>query len=459
MKKIKLFLAFIFLMIFSLSINVSAEERKYLDDVLSIDRKTFLRYMIQSEVEGKYLGTRYIGLDWNNLNFEQITDPNVGFNCAGFIYRAFLDAGANISNIFDGNRYPYKGAGVTDWLRLIQDKGIYTDGDSPISQSFRSGEYTDIMAYDSIDSLLASGLKKGEVVILIPDNSSICDTHVGFYWGDDYETENTSTSFWHSSDPENHITQIREKENSPCTYQYVALKFKSQINVTKHDSKFNHVQGIKFGLYSDSEATNLIAEATTDEMGYAVFEGIIDGTKYYIKEISVLDGYVINTSIEEVVAGDFVDFVNEPTTVEISKTSIADSKELPGATLQILDENKKEISCNIKEYMSDIKEVKDCKWVSGEEPISVLGLKAGTYYLVEVNAPKGYALSKEEPKFVVKNDGSITKVKMQNKIKEVEVPNTLLNSKLMIVIGIVITFVGIGTIIYVKAKMKLVNKL
>lgn len=82
----------------------------------------------------------------------------------------------------------------------------------------------------------------------------------------------------------------------------------------------------------------------------------------------------------------------------ISKQDITDKAELSGAHLQVKDSEGKVID----------------EWISEKEPHVINNLKPGEYTLIETKEPDGYTLSKEEIKFTVKGDGSITKVVMYN---------------------------------------------
>jgi len=88
----------------------------------------------------------------------------------------------------------------------------------------------------------------------------------------------------------------------------------------------------------------------------------------------------------------------EITRVRISKQDMANSEELPGATLVIKDNTGKEVA----------------KWVSGNEPLYIEGLKEGKYTLTEEIAPEGYKLSSETIEFTLKADGKVKSLTMYN---------------------------------------------
>ena len=130
--------------------------------------------------------------------------------------------------------------------------------------------------------------------------------------------------------------------------------------VKKEKGTETPLKGAVFGLYTAEDIKSkdgkvlikkdtLIEQKTTDVDGKIAFiaDLPIDG-KYYLTEISAPNGYVnagekkeftftYEGSDKDLLSYSFT-FVNEPTTVEVSKTDITDGKEVPGAKLTILDE-------------------------------------------------------------------------------------------------------------------------
>lgn len=138
--------------------------------------------------------------------------------------------------------------------------------------------------------------------------------------------------------------------------------------------------------------------------------------EYVLKEIAAPDGYIIatdikfnvdvygNVTVENVDSkavsdnGDpLITMVDDTTKVQISKQDITTGEELPGATLQIIDEDG-----NVVE-----------EWVSTDEAHFIEGkLIAGKEYtLRETIAPDGYEIA-NEIRFTVNEDGSVTEVVM-----------------------------------------------
>ena len=146
--------------------------------------------------------------------------------------------------------------------------------------------------------------------------------------------------------------------------------------------------------------------------------------KYKLIEESAPRGYIKNTkeieftvnsdgsiTIDGSVVGSVV-MKNTPIIVTISKQSVTNSDELPGAHLKIVDKNG-----NIVKDISN----KDLSWISTNTPYQI-HIASGTYYLVEEIAPNGYVKSSEIIEFTVNENGNVTvdgkkvdKVIMKNK--------------------------------------------
>ncbi|MGL5085969.1 MAG: SpaA isopeptide-forming pilin-related protein, partial [Clostridium sp.] len=71
------------------------------------------------------------------------------------------------------------------------------------------------------------------------------------------------------------------------------------INLHKTNDKGTNLEGVKFGLYSDKEATNLLMESTTDANGNITFSDLKEGT-YFVKELATLEGHVLSNEVKEV---------------------------------------------------------------------------------------------------------------------------------------------------------------
>ena len=251
---------------------------------------------------------------------------------------------------------------------------------------------------------------------------------------------------------------VEEKTTQATTSS--TLVFENNVGtliIKKIDSKNSNktIEGAKFKLI-DSNGTPAkyadgtdVGELTTDSKGQIVLNNLPYDT-YKLQEIYAPSGYKLKTDLVVVVFNSnnkTVTINNEKTTTKITKYDATGKKELPGATLEIQDEDG-----NIVKYCTDEdgNSNSECKWISTDKPYEIEGLPSGTYYLVETIAPKGYVLNKEKVQFVVKDDGSVTEVSMTNEL-EVEVPDTL-GSRASILLTIAMFFIalGIGIVTYVK---------
>ena len=165
----------------------------------------------------------------------------------------------------------------------------------------------------------------------------------------------------------------------------------------------------------------------TDATGKTVAEWVsektpklvhLDAGTYTLTEETAPNGYTVAESITFTVdeagkvtvngndAGGVITMKDDTTKVAISKQDLTGSQEIPGATLQILDQN------------GDVVE----EWVSGTDVHYIEAkLTAGeTYTLHEVGAPNGYAYA-EDVAFTVGTDGKLQTVTMQDDTTKVSI--------------------------------------
>ena len=190
-------------------------------------------------------------------------------------------------------------------------------------------------------------------------------------------------------------------ENKPIT-----------VEISKRDIYGNELEGAEMVLENADGET--VDKWTSDGKNHIVSK--LGTGEYVLKEIAAPDGYIIatdikfnvdvygNVTVENVDSkavsdnGDpLITMVDDTTKVQISKQDITTGEELPGATLQIIDEDG-----NVVE-----------EWVSTDEAHFIEGkLIAGKEYtLRETIAPDGYEIA-NEIKFTVNADGTVTDVVM-----------------------------------------------
>ena len=175
-------------------------------------------------------------------------------------------------------------------------------------------------------------------------------------------------------------------------------------------------EGFVFGLFADEElrvgdvtltADTLVATGATDAAGRLAFVGNFPHGAYYVKELSAPDGWTLNpakfavtlepkaqsggvirVSLPEIVHNELI-----YTRVTLTKTDITGQKTLPGATIEVKDEQGKVI----------YRETTDANGQIPQIPVT-----PGTYTFKEVYAPDSYALNEAEMRFTVDADGNVT---------------------------------------------------
>lgn len=175
-------------------------------------------------------------------------------------------------------------------------------------------------------------------------------------------------------------------------------------------------EGFGFGLFADEElrvgdvtltADTLVATGATDAAGRLAFVGNFPHGAYYVKELSAPDGWTLNpakfaVTLEPKTQSGGVIRVSLPepvhdeliyTRVTLTKTDITGQKTLPGATIEVKDEQGKVI----------YRETTDANGQIPQIPVT-----PGTYTFKEVYAPDGYALNEAEMRFTVDADGNVT---------------------------------------------------
>ena len=177
-------------------------------------------------------------------------------------------------------------------------------------------------------------------------------------------------------------------------------------------------EGFVFGLfnrdvitYGESQklpANTLMATGATDSQGNLTFSGLYPHGDYYIKELSVPDGWLLSTekypvtltSANKAVSENVITvYLENPilnrliyTPVTITKTDITGAKKLPGALIEVYDSDGNTI---YREYTDANGEIPDIPVVPG------------TYTFKETYAPSGYALNTAIKTFTVTADGQV----------------------------------------------------
>ena len=172
----------------------------------------------------------------------------------------------------------------------------------------------------------------------------------------------------------------------------VIVNIETSVVITKTNKEGQPIENATIGIYTEDD--ELLFTLVTDKDGKICVRNLLSG-KYYFKEILPAEGYEINAekhnfeiTREGKVIGENT-LENSLTKVVIKKTD-KDGKALSGATIGIYNEN--------DELVASGKTDENGEFV-------VNGLKPGSYYAKEIEAPKGYLLSDEKTAFTIDEYG------------------------------------------------------
>ena len=171
------------------------------------------------------------------------------------------------------------------------------------------------------------------------------------------------------------------------------------IQVKKVDTldENKKLENIEFNISANKDMSDIITTVKTNSEGIAIFEELELGT-YFVQEAKQVEGYTLNDTIYQIeIKQDGDNFTitceNKPTEMVFSKVDETGTKELPGATIQIID----------KETGDIIDE-----WVSTEEPHIINYLVENKEYIMrEITSPYGYEIA-EEISFVAFDGDKVT---------------------------------------------------
>lgn len=187
-----------------------------------------------------------------------------------------------------------------------------------------------------------------------------------------------------------------------------------QVSCTKYNvTGTEEVPGAEIEVH-DKDGNIVDKWTSTEEPHY--ISGLEEGKDYILIEVVAPDEYVVAEAIEFTVTTEKenqnVNMLDKQ--VEVSKQDIVTGEELPGAELIVTDK--------------ETGEVID-KWISGDKPHYVSGLKEGkTYILTEKTAPEGFYVA-ESIEFTVSYDKVNQKVIMKDAPILTDVQINKINSK------------------------------
>lgn len=212
-----------------------------------------------------------------------------------------------------------------------------------------------------------------------------------------------------TSVPDGYIIQqttypVTVKRNQTSTVNAVNTKVKGVLQITKLETKAKlPIAGAVFEVY-DKDG-NVVDKITTDASGIGTSKELPKGT-YTYKEISVPDGYIMDTETKEFSVTETINAVRETIYNEkivgqlrLIKIGKDGEKPLEGAEFEIYDKNKNVVG----KLVTD----KEGKAISEE-------LGKGTYTYKETKAPYGYELDTKEYTFTIETRNQILEQSLVN---------------------------------------------
>ena len=230
----------------------------------------------------------------------------------------------------------------------------------------------------------------------------------------------------------------RDQNTAVVTYSadWQNKRQKAEVNVLKKEKDSDRVlEGAVFALCNKENIVNakgdvilkadtVIEEQATDKEGKLTFTADLPlGYTYYVKETSPAPGFATTDQVQEFTfeyggadketLSYVFTFEDEPTTVEFTKTSLTDGKEIEGAKLKVTDESGNTVD----------------EWTSGKEPHIIKELTAGKKYTMTETLPADGYVTAESITFTVEDTGEVQKVEMKDDVTKVQISKTDISGK------------------------------
>ena len=221
------------------------------------------------------------------------------------------------------------------------------------------------------------------------------------------------------------MTYSENNGNGHLTVSNMVRDYKFKVIKVDNETRAN-LPGAEFTLYYDRALQNPVATKVTNEQGEAIFENLVPGTRYYLKETKTPDGYreiltepreiyIDSTPIQDffeysvdggkhttsngnvLVEGDKHDRVvglvieNDDVELRLKKDQLNTGIPLPGVKFKHTNPDGTE-----NELVTDA----NCE-------IVLKALKRGIHKLVEIDTISGYILNDSEFVFEVTNDNVV----------------------------------------------------
>ncbi len=207
--------------------------------------------------------------------------------------------------------------------------------------------------------------------------------------------------------------------------------------------------------YTNAEQTEAVIDPSSsitnwDSSKTITFVELAYDEQYDVVETAAPKGYIVNNPSTAVTFENqdgarekTVTIANYKSSVKISKQDITNGKEIPGATLKVIDGQG-----NVYD-----------EWVSTTTSHEITKLEDGTYYLQETIAPKGYELNTNTVEFTIENGKSKALVVMNDSPTKLSIANTLLGKNVITyIVGGMLVIIGAGVLGYELKKKKAMSK-
>lgn len=233
--------------------------------------------------------------------------------------------------------------------------------------------------------------------------------------------------------PDRIVTVSKESSDSEVT----VVNKETEVRIYKTDlSGKNYLEGAVFKIYDVAKGSYIMQDTvtidengneavsqeeklfTTDENGLVTVNGLSKGS-YRIEEVAAPDGFVIDSRPQTITIADGnengtdsdgtpfyqVSFKDSRTETWFTKVDITTKEEIAGGEYTLKDSDGNEIE----------------HWTGTGESHKIYGLVQGkTYTITEDIAPDGYTVAMDVT-FKVNEDGTITKVVMEDDYNKVEI--------------------------------------
>ena len=281
--------------------------------------------------------------------------------------------------------------------------------------------------------------KKDELVATITTDDTGIAKISGLPLGKYYVKEKATVEGFVLDDEAREIDlTYRDQDTAEVTYSadWQNNRQKAEVEVVKKEKDSDRVlEGAVFALCAKDDITGadgkvilkadtVIEELATDKEGKLTFTADLPiGFAYYIKETSPAPGFAMTDETQEFtfeyggaekekVSYAFT-FEDEPTVIEITKTSLTDGKELEGAKLQVTDESGKVVD----------------SWTSGKEAHIIKELVVGQKYTLTETKPADGYVTAESITFTVEDTAKPQKIEMKDDVTKVEISKTDISGK------------------------------